>query len=184
MCNELREDSVKGETGIYWPTERSCDGESTAAGASASARRLCNSRLTSSSISSRFNLLFAPTVCDLAYMEALQAQDLFAHTRTITNKKVFVAGGSKGFNSYKGASAVHCTLKSSSGLLYPTAKTLVFLHKPTIRSLRMTENRGRISPAAPSPPKPNQTQSVANVRFDHSAGVDGRLFRAAASNIL
>ena len=52
--------------------------------------------------------------------------------RTIAGKKVFVAGGSKGFNSHRGASAVHCTLKSSSGLLYPTAKTLVFLHKPTM----------------------------------------------------
>ena len=52
--------------------------------------------------------------------------------RTITNKKVFVAGGSKGFTTLRGASAVHCSLKSSAGLLYPTAKTMVFIHKPTM----------------------------------------------------
>ena len=52
--------------------------------------------------------------------------------RTISKKKVFVAGGTKGFNSHRGDSAVRCTVKSSSGLLFPTAKTLVFIHKPTM----------------------------------------------------
>ncbi len=49
--------------------------------------------------------------------------------KVISGKKVFVTGG---FRSHRDAQAVRCALKNSDGLLYPTVKTLVFIHKPTL----------------------------------------------------
>jgi structure-specific recognition protein 1 len=58
--------------------------------------------------------------------------------KVLSNTKVFVpksskgAGDSSGFISSRDNSCIRCSLKANEGLLYPLAKSFIFIHKPTL----------------------------------------------------
>lgn len=58
--------------------------------------------------------------------------------KVLSNTKVFVpkaskgAGDSSGFVSSRDNSCIRCSLKANEGLLYPLAKSFIFIHKPTL----------------------------------------------------
>lgn len=49
--------------------------------------------------------------------------------KVLSQKKVFIP---KQFQSARDAFCVRCSIKASEGLLYPLAKSFIFIHKPTI----------------------------------------------------
>jgi structure-specific recognition protein 1 len=49
--------------------------------------------------------------------------------KVITNVKVFMP---KQFLSAKGIHCIRCSIKANEGLLYPLAKSFIFIHKPTV----------------------------------------------------
>lgn len=49
--------------------------------------------------------------------------------KVLSQKKVFIP---KQFQSARDAYCVRCSIKASEGLLYPLAKSFIFIHKPTI----------------------------------------------------
>eukprot|EP01039_Chlorochromonas_danica_P003478 gene3478-3811_t len=49
--------------------------------------------------------------------------------KTLSGKKVFIP---KQFTSAREAFCVRCSIKANEGLLYPLAKSFIFIHKPTI----------------------------------------------------
>jgi structure-specific recognition protein 1 len=49
--------------------------------------------------------------------------------KVLSDKKVFVP---KQYKSYRDTFCIKCSIKANEGLLYPLAKSFIFIHKPTV----------------------------------------------------